>query len=130
MAKWAHADVLDNGIAYIKTNCDKVAAILAYTSGDSYATVTGGSNILAEITTTSTDFTLAGAAGEARTCTLGTGLQDATANATGNPTHFAFLDTATSKVLYVTEETSAISLTSGVGPVTFPALVYTSNQPT
>ena len=23
MAKWVHADVLDNGIAYIKANCNK-----------------------------------------------------------------------------------------------------------
>ena len=27
MAKWAHADVLDNGINYIKTNCNKIAVI-------------------------------------------------------------------------------------------------------
>lgn len=48
MAKWAHADVLDNGINYIKTNCNKVAVISAYTAGDSYATVNAA--ILAEAT--------------------------------------------------------------------------------
>ena len=56
MAKWAHADVLDNGINYIKTNCNKVAVISAYTAGDSYATVNG--NIIAEATMASGDFTL------------------------------------------------------------------------
>ena len=48
MAKYAHPDVLDNGPTYIKTNCNKIAVISAYTSGDSYATVNG--KILAEAT--------------------------------------------------------------------------------
>ena len=48
MAKFAHADVLDQGPNFIKTNCTKMAVVVSYTFGDSYATVTGGSNILAE----------------------------------------------------------------------------------
>ena len=39
MAKWVHADVLDNGIAYIKANCNKMALVSSYSAGDSYATV-------------------------------------------------------------------------------------------
>lgn len=35
MAKWVHADVLDNGIAYIKANCNKMALVSSYTLGDS-----------------------------------------------------------------------------------------------
>jgi hypothetical protein len=61
MAKYAHPDVLDQGINYIKTNCNKIAVISAYTFGDSYSTVNG--NILAEATMTSTDFTLATSCG-------------------------------------------------------------------
>ena len=125
MAKWAHADVLDNGINYIKTNCNKVAVISAYTAGDSYATVNAA--ILAEATLASTDFTL-GASGSNRTLTTASGKQDTSANATGAASHIAFVDTVASKVLWVTEETSGQSITAG-NPVTFPSLVYTAKQP-
>ena len=125
MAKWAHADVLDNGINYIKTNCNKVAVISAYTAGDSYATVNAA--ILAEATLASTDFTL-GASGSNRTLTTASGKQDTSANASGTASHFAFVDTANSKVLWVTEETSGQTIVLG-NPVTFPSLVYTAKQP-
>lgn len=125
MAKWAHADVLDNGPNYIKTNCNKLAVISAYTLGDSYATVNG--NILAEATMASGDFTN-GSSGSDRTLTTAAGKQDASANASGTASHLAFVDTANSKVLWVTEETSGQSITSG-NPVTFPSLVYTAKQP-
>ena len=125
MTKWAHADVLDNGPAYIKTNCDKVCVVSAYTAGDSYATVTAA--ILAEATLTSTDFTLA-SSGNDRTLTTATGKQDTSANASGTASHFAFVDTANSKVLWVTEETSGQTIVLG-NPVTFPSLVYTAKQP-
>ena len=65
MAKWANSTLLRGGLDYMKNNVDKIVAVAAYTAGDSYATVTGGSNVLAEITTTSTDFTVAGSAGAA-----------------------------------------------------------------
>lgn len=125
MTKWAHADVLDNGINYIKTNCNKVAVISAYTAGDSYATVSG--NILAEATMASGDFTL-GTSGSNRTLTTASGKQDTSANATGTASHIAFVDTANSKVLWVTEETSGQTIVLG-NPVTFPSLVYTAKQP-
>lgn len=125
MAKWAHADVLDNGINYIKTNCNKVAVISAYTAGDSYTTVSG--NILAEATMASGDFTL-GTSGSNRTLTTASGKQDTSANASGTASHFAFVDTANSKVLWVTEETSGQTIVLG-NPVTFPSLVYTAKQP-
>ncbi len=126
MAKYAHPDVLDNGIAYIRTNCNKIAVISAYTFGDSYSVVNG--NILAEATMTSTDFTL-GTSGNDRTLTSATGKSDTSANATGAASHIAFVDTANSKVLWVTEETSSQVITAG-NQVNFPSLVYTSKQPT
>ena len=125
MTKWAHADVLDNGPAYIKTNCDKVCVVSAYTAGDSYATVTAA--ILAEAALTSTDFTLA-SSGSDRTLTTAAGKQDTSANATGAASHIAFVDTVASKVLWVTEETSGQTITAS-NPVTFPSLVYTAKQP-
>lgn len=126
MAKYAHPDVLDQGINYIKTNCDKMAVIDAYTFGNSYATVDG--DILAEVSMTSTDFTL-GTSGNNRTLTTATGKSDASANATGAASHIAFVDTVNSKVLWVTEETSGQIITIG-NAVNFPVLVYTSQQPT
>ena len=125
MSKWVHADVLDNGPAYIKTNCDKVCDVSAYTAGDSYATVTAA--ILAEATLTTTDFTLA-SSGNDRTLTTATGKQDTSANVSGTASHIAFVDTVASKVLWVTEETSGQSITAG-NPATFPSLVYTAKQP-
>jgi hypothetical protein len=129
MAKWVNLKVHDDGLNYLKTNCNKVALISTYAANDSYATVNG--NILAEATMASGDFTLAGAAGAARTCTTASGKQDAAANATGGGAnmHIAFLNTTLSEVLWVTDETSDQTITIG-NPITFPALVYTSNQPT
>lgn len=124
MAKFTHADVLDNGLQYIKTNCDKIAVVSAYTFGDAYATVNAA--ILAEATMASGDFTL-GSSGNDRTLTTAAGKQDASANATGAASHIAFLDTIASKVLWVTEETSGQTITTG-NPVNFPSLVYTAKQ--
>lgn len=128
MAKYAHQQVLDNGLNYIKTNCNKVALISSYTIGDSYATVTG--RILAEATMASTDFTLA-SSGNDRTVTSAAGKSDAAANATGGSAtnHIAFLNTTGSEVLWVTEETTGQVVTAG-NPVNFPSLVYTAQQPT
>lgn len=128
MAKYAHQQVLDNGLNYIKNNCDKVALISSYSVGESYATVVA--KILAEAAMTSTDFTL-GSSGNDRTLTSAAGKSDTAANATGGSAtnHIAFLNTTGSEVLWVTEETSGQVVTIG-NPVNFPSLVYTSNQPT
>lgn len=128
MAKWAHPDVLFNGPAYIKANCNKMAAISAYTLGDSYATVNAA--ILASVAMASGDFTQ-GAAGSDVTLTSASGKQDTAADATGGGvnTHIAFVDTVASKVLWVTDETSDQTLTIN-NPILFPSLVYTSHQPT
>ena len=125
MAKYAHPDVLDQGPNFIKTNCNKVALLGAYTFGDSYATVNG--KILAEATMASGDFTL-GTSGNDRTLTTAAGKQDAAANASGAASHIAFVDTVNSKVLWVTEETSGQTIVLG-NPVTLPSLVYTAKQP-
>ena len=128
MTKWVHSDVQDNGLNQIKNNCDKVILASTYTAGDSYATV--NTNLLAEATMAAGDFALAGSAGAARTLTTTT-KTDTAANAGGGgaPMHFCFVDTTNSKVLWVTDETTDQTITAP-NPVTFPALVYTANQPT
>ena len=127
MAKYAHPDVLDNGINFIKTSCNKIALISSYAVGDSYATVNG--RILADVAMTSTDFTLS-SSGNDRVITSAAGKQDSAANASGGSAtnHIAFLDTVNSKVLWVTQETTGQAITAG-NPVTFPSLTYTAQQP-
>lgn len=131
MTKYAHPDVLDNGPGYIKTNCNKVILITAYSSV--YATV-NGANKIAEAALVTGDFALSGADGAARvlTATLtgksgGNALQGL---ADGTPMHIAFVDTVASKVLYVVEESSDQPITNG-NPIQFNSNpTYTSNQPT
>jgi hypothetical protein len=127
MAKYAHPEVLDNGPAFIRTTCNRLALISSYVVGDSYATVNG--RILAEVSMAPADFTL-GSSGLDRTLTTAAGKQDAAANASGGSAanHLAFLDTTNSRVLWVTEETSGQAVTIG-NPATFPSLVYTARQP-
>lgn len=131
MSRYAHPDVLDNGPAYIKANCNKVILLTAYTSA--FATA-NGANKIAEASLVTGDFALSGADGAARTLTAtltgkaaGNALQ---ALADGTGMHVAFVDTVTSKVLYVTEESSDQPITSG-NPVQLNSNpTYISNQPT
>jgi len=130
MSKYAHADVLDNGPQYIKTNCNKVILINAYSSV--YATV-NGANKVAEAALVTGDFAIAGADGASRTLTATiTGKAGGNALLTVNPgtnMHLAFVDTVTSKVLYVTEESTDQVVTSG-NPVVFNSNpTYAIGQP-
>lgn len=119
MSRYSHTDVLDNGPAYLKANCNKVILTSAYTT--SYATANSTAKV-AEAALVTGDFAIAGADGAARvlTATLtgksgGNALQSL---ADGTNMHLAFVDTATSKVLFVTEESSDQSITSG-NPIQF-----------
>jgi len=131
MTKYAHPDVLDNGPAYIKANCNKVILITAYSTV--YATV-NGANKIAEAALVTGDFAIAGADGAARVLTatltgksMGNALQGL---ADGTGMHLAFVDTANSKVLYVTDESSDQPITNG-NPVQLNSNpTYSSNQPT
>jgi hypothetical protein len=127
MAKYLHADVLDNGLNHIKNNATKMLLISAYSAGDSYATVTG--NKLAEVTMASGDFTLS-SSGSNRLVTTASGKSAAaTATIGGTPDlHIAFTD-GSGKVLWVTDETSNQPITTG-NTINFPSVTHTSNQPT
>lgn len=119
MTTFAHADVLDNGPAYIKTNCNKVILLDAYTSDYTTANTTAK---VAEAALVTGDFAIAGAAGAARTLTATlTGKAGGNALLGVNPgtnMHVAFVDTVALKVLYVVPETSDQVITVG-NPVTF-----------
>lgn len=130
MAKYAHSDILDNGIEKLRTTAVRVLVIKAYAAADSYATVTG--NAVISLTITTSDFgAIAGADGAARTLAFNgkSGTASAGSGATPN-LHIAFTD-GTSKVLLVTDETSDQVITSG-NTVNIPSIspLYTSNQPT
>jgi hypothetical protein len=130
MSKYAHADVLDNGPKYIKDTCNKVILINAYSAV--FATV-NGANKVAEAALVTGDFAIAGADGASRTLTATiTGKAGGNALLTVNPgtnMHLAFVDTVTSKVLYVTEESTDQVVTSG-NPVTFQSNpTYAIGQP-
>lgn len=127
MAKWVRAGVLDNGLNDIKNTATSMLLISAYTAGDSYAVVFAN-RLNAGVAMVPADFTLA-AAGNNRTLTTASGkTANATASAAAPDLHIAFTDGA-ANVIWVTDETSNQAITSG-NPLTFPALVYTSNQPT
>ena len=131
MSRYAHPDVIDNGLNYIKANCNKVILITDFSTA--YATV-NGANKIAEATLVTGDFALSGADGAARTLTAtltgkaaGNALQ---ALADGTNMHLAFVDTVNSKVLYVTEESTDQPITLG-NPVTLNTNpTYVGNQPT
>lgn len=128
MAKWVNADVLDLGINEIKVDANSMRLINAYTAGDSYATVNTAS--IATVAMASGDYTLANGGSNSRTLTTATKTATASAGSGASPDlHIAFVDTATSRVLWVTDETTNQVVTIG-NTVNFPAVVFTANQPT
>lgn len=128
MPKYAHPDVLDNGPAYIKSNCNKVLLISGYAFGDSYATVNAAK--LAEAALVNGDFAITNNVNDRRLASPTGKSGNATVSSGASPDlHIAFVDTVASKVLWVTDETSNQVITSG-NPVDFPQVTYNSAQPT
>lgn len=129
MAKWINPTVRKDGINVIKNTCVKMHLISAYVAGDADATVLANTLTSTPVTMAATDFTVADV-GNTSTLTVASGkTSTATASAAGTPDlHIAFM-TSLNVVLWVTDETSNQAITSG-NPITFPAPVYTVNQPT
>lgn len=128
MPYFAHSDVLENGPAFVKANATKILLISAYTFGDTYATVNAAKLSEASVTTASWTWS---ASGNDRVLTSTDNLTGsvAAASAAGPSNHYAVVDAANSKVLYVTEEGSDQPITSG-NPITFKSMVYKAGQPT
>ena len=128
MAFYAHADVLENGPAYVKANATKIMLVSTYAFGDSYATVVA--NKLSEASVTTANWTWS-ASGNDRVLTSTDNLTGsvAAASAAGPSNHYAVVDATNSKVLYVTEEGSDQPITSG-NPVTLKSVVIKATQPT
>lgn len=134
MAKWANALLLDGGSDLIRTRAAttdriKMHVIKAYAGGDSYATVVT-TNSCGGVSMVAGDFVQSGGAGAARVTTVGAKAISLTAGSGAGPNlHMALVDSTTSEVLLVTDETSDQVLTSG-NTFNVPAWTYTVGQPT
>lgn len=127
MARYLNPLAQDATLAYIQANCNSVIAVIAYTPGDSYATVSNAANIVAQAAMTSGDFTFTDGAAGARLLN-NAAKTDTSANNAGNPTHIVFLDTVNSRILRVSEEAGSLVVSAG-GAVTIPNVPLVSNQP-
>jgi hypothetical protein len=124
--KYVHADVLDGGLLALKNNATKMILVQGLLAGDTYAQAVA--KALATVTITSADLTIT-TSGSNRIITTATKSATASASSTATPDlGFIFTD-GSARVLWATDETSDQPITSG-NTVNFPALVYTSNQPT
>jgi hypothetical protein len=126
MPKWINSVVLDPTLQYIKDNCTSIRLLSTYAAADTYATVVA--NTLANVTVTSSDFTLANGSLSARTLTQAV-KTDAAADASGGgaTNHIAFC--TASVVLMVTPESSGQYVTMG-NPIVINPITLTANQPT
>lgn len=134
MAKWANSLLLDGGSDLIRTYAGtasrvKMHIIKAYSAGDIYATVVS-TNSCGSVDMVAGDFVQSGAAGAARTTTIGAKTISLGANSGASPDlHIAIVDSTGSQVLLVTDETSNQVLTSG-NSFNVPSWTYQVAQPT
>jgi hypothetical protein len=128
MAYFAHADVLENGPAYVKANATKILLVSTYTFGDSYATVVANTISEAAVTTANWAWTTSG---NDRVLTSTDNLTGsaAAAGADGTTVQYVVVDATNSKVLYSTEEGSDQPITAG-NPITLKSVVIKATQPT
>jgi hypothetical protein len=132
MAKWANASILDGGSDLLRTLAStagrvKQHLLKAYTAGDAYATVVG-TNGLGSVDMTAGDFPQTSVSGTRRT-TIAAKSIPLTANSGAGPDlHVALVDSVTSQVLLVTDETSNQVVALG-GTFNVPAWTYDVNQP-
>jgi hypothetical protein len=126
MARFEHPSCMDNGLAYIRANCTRMALISAFTLGQSYATVVG--NILAAAPMTPDDLSLS-TSGNNRLLTVASKVVgSAAANGGGANSHVVLLNDDDDEVLYVTEEDEAETIVAG-SPVSIAGFVITRTQP-
>ena len=134
MAKWAAVNVLDGGSDTVRTLAGtaarvKMHVIKAYAAGDSYATVVT-TNSCGSVDMVAADFVQSGGAGAARTTTVGAKAITLGAGSGAAPNlHIALVDSVSSAVLLVTDETSDQVLTAG-NTFNVPAWTYAVGQPT
>ena len=134
MAKWLNDNIFDNGLNYIETTLIgggktiTMHVIKAYTSGDSYATVTG--NTVANYTMGAADFVVeAHTTGRKLTVRARSGANATGDSGDGPDLHIALVNTTDNAVLAVTDETSNQVIVSG-NPVSITTWAIKFPQPT
>jgi hypothetical protein len=133
MAKWANQLILDGGTDLLRTRAATAArvkyhALKAYAAGDTYATAIG--NSLGSVDMVAGDFVQSTGAGSARVTTVGAKSITLTAGTgIGPDVHVALLDSTTSEVLLVNDETTNTVMVAG-GVFNAPSFTYTATQPT
>lgn len=133
MAKWANALILDGGSDLLRTRAAttdriKMHLIKAYTAGDSYSTVVT-TNGLGSVSLVAGDIVQSTVSNN-RVTTFGAKSITLTANSGASPDlHVAVVDSTTSEVLYVADETTDQVVTSG-GTFNVPSFTWTVQQPT
>jgi hypothetical protein len=121
-----HQDVQDNGLLYLQNNTNQIRLLARYAVSDSYATTTGNMvafkvPLLADLVVDSN--------GLDRRFGFGDFLVTASASTTGDFfLHVACVDTATSKVLWVTECRENKQVLVGTSTL-IPSSVFTFKQP-
>jgi hypothetical protein len=126
MARYEHPDVMDNGLAYIRNNCNSMVVISSYTFGDSYATVVAA--VLASVAMSPSDMVLSTSGNNRRLTVAGKTDLSADASGGGANSHVALLDTVAGKVLYVTEEDAAQAIVA-TNAVAIAGFIITRTQP-
>ena len=122
MSKWAHDDVLRNGLEHVKNNADGYYACSQQPTTYTEATSTYA---LATTNVSSVDFTWSSAAsGEQLTCASKSGIS---INDDGGLTHVALVDSANSKLL-IANTTSSQQLYAG-NQLNLPSWNMTSKDP-
>lgn len=123
--KYAHPDVLDPALAFIRNNATHALLLPAFTPDTTYSQAVA--NALIDVPVSAADFTL-GSEGAGRKLVFGGGTGTATKSAlAGAPLHVAFTDGA-SRILWVDEEASHRGIAAGQA-YTLPALTYLVPQP-
>lgn len=117
MPQGIHRDVALNGFAHITASANVVAAVIAFTPGEPYATSMAAPNVVAQAACVPADFALAAGALAPFNYTSASKV-DSNTNA-GNPTHILLCDTVTSRVLAWTDETGAVTAVAG-GALSIP----------
>lgn len=132
MAKYVNPLALTGGLDWIDANVDKIVIVKSYVAGDSYATVTGGTNIIAEVTGGDVVLTISdGATTNSKKIVSSAKSNAAIVNAYsgGGDTHAVWLKTtATAAVVYATDETSEQTFTV-TDLMNIPTITLTYAQP-
>lgn len=127
MPKYFHPDVQDDGLNEVVSNANELHLVKNYAQGDAYAVVLA--NSIASAATVPGDYPLSDQGTLGRQLTSPAKSPTSTGSSiVSDDLHIALLDTAASRVLMVTDETSDQPITAG-NVVNIPAVNFKKNQP-